>query len=134
MVNGKTKGSQFERDVCKYLNRLTNKEFVRSHIKEKDNKERGDLYCEYYKNIVIECKYYKDPLTFSELFNDSCRLEKWINNILRETKKDWIIFIKTNRAGVIYFTNDINVMISLNLVRAYKKLDSIYFNKAGDFY
>jgi hypothetical protein len=128
MKTGKNKGSKFELETACFLTKLTGHTFVRSHLKTKDSyTEKGDLFCEKYKNIVIECKSYKEPLTFSELFNDANRFTKWIN-ILKDNT--FIIFIKTNHAGVIYFTNSINVLIELNMIEfGYKKLDWLFFNK-----
>lgn len=134
MKNPKHKGTLFENDVCKYLNKMTGSVFVRSHLRDSNNKDEiGDLYCDNYNDIVIECKSYREPLTFSELFNDASRFESWIKK-LKSLNKKFIIFIKTNNRGVLYFCNDVNVLVRLRLLDyGYKKLDDLYFNKADDF-
>jgi len=118
--SSKIKGSNFERELCKFLSDLFQGSFVRSNNsgamiggKNKFRKANmspnqlvnaiGDIVPpDHMRSLVIEAKFYKD-FKFHQLLTNSCpQLEIWIKQCLEviEENNFWIIIFKINQRGI----------------------------------
>jgi len=128
----KTKGSGFERDMCKYLNELTKLNFMRvpssgAYIGKSnqhrtagmdDNQIRimdGDIITpEEWKDWSLECKFYKD-IAWKKMFQPEgiAQLNSWIEQSKVTSKPYWLLIFKINNAGAY-------CVLDKNTVREFK--------------
>ena len=114
----KTKGNSFERDVCKYLNKLTGLNFTRvpnsgAYIGGSNQNRVGaltDAQVQIFDGDIItpdefndwslECKFYKS-FAWKKLFqpDGEAQLNGWIEQSKITSKPYWMLFFKINNAG-----------------------------------
>lgn len=111
-VNGKQKGSSFERRICKMMTDYTGLDFRRSFgsgafkSKHKELDESGDIKCEDPSfPYSIECKFYSDIDYHNILAGDCSRLDKWLKQCVidaRHQNKHGLLIFKTNRVDPFF--------------------------------
>lgn len=127
----KTKGKNFERQVCEIFAKVYNVNFQRVpnsgaytgglNVKryegltpEQKLLADGDIIVpSFLSHLSIECKSYKD-FPFHSLFGKQCRLlDEWIKQASSTKKSKWLLFFKINNKG-IYVVYDNNLFPCIN--------------------
>ena len=142
-VNGKSKGSTFERKIANLLSARfesvtgikqsfrrntdsgsyfggTNQKRVVTH--DLDHANFGDLICPNNFNYSIECKFYKSGPTFASIVKGKVtQWDDWLAQATQDasnSQKDMMLIIKYNGIDEIVFVNQI--VPTLRLVITYK--------------
>lgn len=112
-VNGKAKGSSFERKVSKFLSDITGLTFRRTFgsgafkSKHEALDESGDLKCSDPNFMFsIECKFYKELNYNSVIVGTSRQLDSWISQCIEDSKrvgKRGLLIVKTNNNKPLVF-------------------------------
>lgn len=105
MVNSKVKGKRMEQLFARKLTELTGHKWHRTANSGamataqgiKDNRFKGDLFCEDFPDIVIEVKATKDRITLEDLHNENSLFWKWVEQCERESgNKPWVLLFHSN--------------------------------------
>lgn len=112
----KDKGKGYERDLAKYLSKLTGYNFERvpssgafiggtnqwrtqKLTETQIAVSEGDLITpDEWKHIRLECKFHKD-FSFISMFDNNEKLNEWIEQAKIGTRPLWLLCIKINRLG-----------------------------------
>lgn len=114
----KSKGNGFEREVCKYLNELTDLNFTRvpnsgaflggaNQVRVGNMTDAqtqifdGDIITpDEWKDWSLECKFYKD-IAWKKLFQPEgvAQLNGWIEQAKVTSKPYWLLIFKINNCG-----------------------------------
>ena len=131
MVNSIKKGKGFEREVAKFLTKITGCNFRRvpmsgafsTSFHTSGHQFKGDVFTEdeKLKDIVIECKFHKN-LAICDFFNPNSKLYDWIRQSINESKgNDWILFFKINNIGTFIIPNHSFKILFWDKIQLYKK-------------
>lgn len=117
MPNSINKGKRFEREVSKYLEKITNQKFVRvpqsggTATNWNLSNLCGDviplnvLNGSEKQKFVVECKSYNKSIQLQDFFTEKSMLYKFIKQAKEEATQighhdEWYLFIKLTRKGV----------------------------------
>ena len=150
-VNGKAKGSQFERTIANMLSaRFADKTGITSSFRRNpdsgsffggSNKKRtethdldnaffGDLICPDAFRFSVECKFYKTGPSFASIVKGKItQWDEWIAQAAQDASssgKEMLLIIKYNGVETVAFTS--TPMLPLQLVMPYKEVYGYRFN------
>mgnify|MGYP003132077247 CR=1 FL=1 len=106
-VNGKAKGSRFEREMVKVFSTWTKVPWEKTLGSGAQN-TKGDIYPSYDSfPFVVECKH-TQTWDFYHLFNDNGPIYDWFNKITEEArscKRQPLLICKRNHRPVVIMTS-----------------------------